>query len=113
LKEQLDLQLKVGEAMAQGRRAAARLREAREKQGGDADAVRRFQALEGRLVTAGGSYPQPMLIDQFANVARMLGQADQKPGRDALLRYDDLKQELDALLAQVERTLVPAAAGSR
>lgn len=112
LEEQLELQLKLGEAMAQGRRAAARLREAREKQSGDAEAVRRLRALEARLVTAGGSYPQPMLIDQLANVARMIGQADQKVGRDAFQRYEDLKQQLDAFLAEVERTLTPAGTGS-
>jgi hypothetical protein len=113
LQEQQALQLKLSEAMAAGRRAAARLREAREKLRGDAEVVRRLQSLEARLVTAGGSYPQPMLIDQFGNVARMIGQADQKVGRDAFLRYDDLKEQLDALLAEVERTLQPVAGGSR
>ena len=53
-----------------------------------------------------------MLIDQLANVARMIGQADQKVGRDAFLRYDDLKQQLDGLSAEVERTLAPTATGS-
>ena len=33
-----------------------------------------------------------MLIDQLANVVRMVGQADQKPGRDAFLRYEVLHQ---------------------
>jgi hypothetical protein len=89
------------------------LREAREKLRGDAEIVRRLQSLEARLVTAGGSYPQPMLIDQFGNVARMIGQADQKVGRDAFLRYDDLKEQLDALLVEIERTLQPVAGGSR
>jgi hypothetical protein len=112
LQVQQTLQLKLAEGMAAGRRAAARLREAREKLRGDAEVVRRLQALEARLVTGGGSYPQPMLIDQFANVARMLGQADQKVGKDAFLRYDDLKEQLDALLAEIERTLAPAAGGS-
>ncbi len=107
LQELLDLQLKIADSLAQARRAAARLRDAKAKQAGDAALVRRLQGLENRLVTAGGPYPQQMLIDQFANVARMLGQADQKPGRDAHLRYQDLKEELDGLLAQVERALAP------
>jgi hypothetical protein len=38
-----------------------------------------------------------MLIDQFSAVARMLGQADQKPGRDAYERFEDLAKELEAL----------------
>ena len=46
-----------------------------------------------------------MLIDQFANVARMLSQADQKPGRDAYLRYDDLVKELEAVKAEAAKVL--------
>ena len=40
-----------------------------------------------------------MLIDQLSNVARMAGQADQKPGRDASLRLDDLLKELAGIKA--------------
>lgn len=105
LEEQLRLLNQLGDAMASGRRAAARLREAREKLAKDGRDTAPIERLEARLVTAGGSYPQPMLIDQFANVARMVGQADQKVGRDALLRYRDLRTELDALLAEVERAI--------
>jgi hypothetical protein len=116
LKEQLELQTKLGEAMAQGRRAAARLRETREKLqrgGGSPAAVRAIESLEARLVTAGGSYPQPMLVDQLANVARMIGQADQRVGRDAFLRYEDLRKELDALLAEADKAVGTAPQGSR
>jgi hypothetical protein len=38
-----------------------------------------------------------MLIDQLSNVARMLGQADQKPGRDAWQRYADLMKAWEAV----------------
>jgi hypothetical protein len=41
-----------------------------------------------------------MLIDQIGNVARMLGQADQKVGRDAYARLDDLMKELRSLEAE-------------
>ncbi len=65
--------------------------------GADATKARDAAALRAQLVTAGGNYPQPMLIDQLANVWRMANQADQRPGRDALLRVEDLQQELAAL----------------
>lgn len=116
LREQLELQKKLADAVAQGRSAAARLRAARERLGKDAGgtgAAKAIDALLARLVTAGGSYPQPMLIDQLANVARMIGQADQKVGRDAFLRYDDLRQELDALLAEVDKAAGSTPAASR
>lgn len=57
-------------------------------------------ALHAQLVTAGGNYPQPMLVDQLANVWRMANQADQPPGRDAVLRLDDLTLALTALEKQ-------------
>jgi hypothetical protein len=108
LRELLDLQTKLLGAMREAHDAADRLLLARA--GGPSrsnEVTQRLAALTGRLVTAGGPYPQPMLIDQLANVLRMLGQADQKPGRDAYLRYDDLRRELDALLAEVRAALGP------
>jgi hypothetical protein len=62
-----------------------------------------LQAAYARLVSAPGPYPQPMLIDQFTNIARMLGLADQKPGRDAWDRYHDLMKDLAALKAEVDK----------
>lgn len=56
-----------------------------------------LQALWARVVTAPGPYPQPMLIDQLSNIARMAGQADQKVGRDAFERFEHLKTELAAI----------------
>ncbi len=49
------------------------------------------------LVTAGGPYPQPMLIDQIRYLASMIDQADHRPGRDAYERYEELKKQLEIL----------------
>jgi hypothetical protein len=46
-----------------------------------------------------GAYPQPMLLNQFQNVQRMIGQADQKVGKDAVDRFNDLMKELGAARA--------------
>ena len=51
-------------------------------------------------MTAGGNYPQPMLIDQLSNVWRMANQADQRPGRDAFVRLEDLRVELAGIEKQ-------------
>ncbi len=99
LEEQARFSLKLRDATSDARRLAERLRQAREKAEGDAAASARLQQLHDRLVTARGAYPQPMLIDQIANVARMVGEADQKVGRDAYARLDDLLKELRALEA--------------
>jgi photosystem II stability/assembly factor-like uncharacterized protein len=95
---QLDLALKLRDAMAEARELADRLAAAR-----DASKARALQQLYDRLVTASMAYPQPMLIDQFANVARMIGQADQRPGRDAYDRFGDLEKQLTTLRADAKK----------
>jgi len=100
----LDIRQKVGEA----RGVLQKLNEARVKAQADTSAagaakVKAIDAVIAKLQTAGGSYPQPMLIDQFANVSRMLGQADQKPGRDAYERFNDLVKELEAVKAEAAK----------
>lgn len=96
----LDIRDKVAEARSLLQKAGesrSRARADRSPQG--ASRLAALDAVIARLETAGGFYPQPMLIDQFAAVARMLGQADQKPGRDAYERFHDLVLELEAVKA--------------
>jgi photosystem II stability/assembly factor-like uncharacterized protein len=100
LDEQFALNVKIRDAVTESLQLAARISEARSGAKIDPGRARQLQALLDRLVTASVVYPQPMLVDQFLNVARMLGQADQKPGRDAYLRYDDLMKELGAIKAE-------------
>ena len=69
----------------------------------DAAGARAVQTLIDRVVTADVPYAQPMLIDQLTNVARMIGLADQKVGRDAFVRFDDLMRELAAVKAEAAR----------
>jgi photosystem II stability/assembly factor-like uncharacterized protein len=90
LEEQFRLQVQVRDAIGEARRLAAGL------DGRGPEAAR----LRARVVTAGGPYPQPMLIDQLANLQRMLSRADQRPGKAATGRYAELRAELDALLRE-------------
>ncbi len=99
LDEQADLLLKVRDAIVAGRQLAERLRAAKTAAAGDAARSRAIDEVLARLVTAPIVYPQPMLIDQLSNIQRMLGSADQKPGRDAWQRYDDLMKEWAAIQA--------------
>ncbi len=64
-----------------------------------------LQALWGRLVTAPGTYQQGMLIDQLGNIVRAEGGADQKVGREARRRFEDLMKELQAIEAAVRQAL--------
>jgi hypothetical protein len=62
-----------------------------------------LQGLLARLVDQPGIYPQPMLINQLQNVARMVGQADQKVGTDAVERFADLTKQLQAVQAEFQK----------
>lgn len=68
-----------------------------------------LQVLWARLVSVAEPYPQRMLIDQFVYLQRMLSRADQKVGRDAYQRYDDLVKELEAIRSEVNSALATAA----
>ena len=72
---------------------------------GDQAAAKKLQELLGKVVTATGIYPQPMLIEQLSNIARMIGQADQKVGKDALIRYEDLMKEMAAIKTALDAAL--------
>jgi photosystem II stability/assembly factor-like uncharacterized protein len=108
--------LKVRDAIAQANTLRGRLRQAMQQKGvqpppapgvGESpesvpysDPLQDFWA---RVVSAGGPYPEPMLIDQLQNVQRMVGGADQKVGQEAIRRFDDLMRELKAIEAAVPR----------
>ncbi len=100
LQEQLDLSLKVRDATADARALGARLTAARPSMKANAGNAKSLEALIARVVTADVVYPQPMLIDQLSNIARMIGQGDQKVGRDAFTRFDDLMKEMGAVKAE-------------
>jgi hypothetical protein len=54
-------------------------------------------SIEKQLTTQEGRYMRPMLLDQLRYLASMLDRADQKPGKDAYERYEELKKWLENL----------------
>ncbi len=48
------------------------------------------------------SYPPPMLLNQLNYLRNMVSSADQRPGNDAYSRFEELKTELERLLANLE-----------
>jgi hypothetical protein len=99
----LDLALKVRDAIAEARALGAKLTAARQAAQPGTGSAKALQALTDRVVTASAVYPQPMLVDQLSNIARMIGQADQKVGRDAFVRFDDLMKEMAAVKAEAAK----------
>jgi hypothetical protein len=59
-----------------------------------------LQKLWAQVADTPGIYVQGMLINQLQNVQRMIGQADQKVGKDAYDRFGDLQTELARLQAE-------------
>lgn len=58
--------------------------------------------LHKALSTAEGRYMTPMIVDQIRYLSSMLDRADQRPGKDALDRYEELRQGLEELKPDFE-----------
>jgi photosystem II stability/assembly factor-like uncharacterized protein len=100
LQEQFDLLRRIQATTADARETVVRITRAIERLssgGGNSAAAASLEALRAKLVTAGGAYPQPMLIDQLSSIARMAGSADQKVGRSAFEYLAELEKELAAI----------------
>ena len=117
LEEQVAFLLKVRDALSDARRLQQQIEEAMKKAGvasvaaaqpgvapSDVKFAHPLQAVWARLLDQPGIYPQPMLISQLQNVSRMVGQADQKVGKDAVDRFNDLTKQLQALQADLQKS---------
>jgi hypothetical protein len=102
LAEQTKFALKVRDALAEARQLSQRVRQAIDARRGD---VAKLQSISEKLVTKSGPYEDQMFIDQMANVAREINQADQKVGASAYERFTDLVKEWAPLKAEAETAL--------
>ncbi len=60
-----------------------------------------LQQAYDELVTAEGIYMKPQLIAQLQYLRYMLLRADQRPGKDAYQRYEELKNRWEKLQNQL------------
>lgn len=105
--EQYDLCVKVQELQSKGRKFQKEVDSLLETHNNKAEGKRQrakvrqklqvLSELRSELVTDKGPYPQPMLLSQISYLYSMISRADQKPGRDAYIRYDELKNQLEIL----------------
>jgi len=102
LVEQARFALKVRDALAEARSDQHRVRQAMDAQRGDQP---KLLNLWDRLTTKPGPYEDQMFIDQLSNVAREIGQADQKVGASAYERFGDLMKEWASLKADANAAL--------
>jgi len=65
----------------------------------------KLNVIKSKLVTSTGRYQQPMILDQIGYLSSMLDRADQEPGRDAYLRYDELSEALSQCEEEISQVL--------
>jgi len=66
-----------------------------------------LKAVHEQLATKTGRYEQPMFLSQIRYLYSMLQRADQKPGKDAYIRFDKLKKwfnDIQKMAEQVSTT---------
>lgn len=63
---------------------------------------KQLSLLEDELIMKEGHYQKPVLIDQLNYLRQMLDQADQRPGKDAFDRYDELKLLVEKILTSYQ-----------
>ncbi|HKK44181.1 MAG TPA: hypothetical protein VJ964_01580, partial [Balneolaceae bacterium] len=110
LQAQLDLNLKIRDALGKAHRIAAGIDTLRKKvkasdlsKKDKAAAINKLDNLYDSIVTSKkGSYPPPMLIDQLNYLYRMTSSADQHPGDDAYTRFRTLNKMLDHIIPKWE-----------
>jgi hypothetical protein len=101
LKAQTELALKARDALSTARVAAAKVEKAIEDKGeGEA-----LMAVKKELITAPRRYSQPMIVDQLSYLYMNLNRADQRPGKDAINRYDELSQVLQEQVDKLNQLL--------
>jgi photosystem II stability/assembly factor-like uncharacterized protein len=105
LTAQESLSLQIRDLLSRAEMAADRIRKAKEQQQLKRQLDKRLAAVYSKLNTAEGVYQQPQLIDQIRYLLSMLDRADQKPGRDAYKRFDELKKELSGYCLEIEKIL--------
>jgi len=102
LREQYELGLTIAALVTEANEVAARVQAGAGKATGEA--AEAFAALRERMVDDPvGSYPKPMLLNQVRYLSGMVGRADQKPGRDAYTRLEQLRAELTDIVRELER----------
>ena len=116
LMEQFSISIKVRDALSLAQIASARIKNARDiiskKSEGKRDIPGSLKKIDDQLalfqdqlVTSQGRYPTPKLNDQLNYLFSMLSRADQKPGKDAYIRYDELINQLHNIIKDLDDIL--------
>jgi photosystem II stability/assembly factor-like uncharacterized protein len=94
------LQLRVQTCMQDARALVTRIDAMLADENLTGDERGRWLVMRSKLVTAGGDYPQPMLLDQLRYLEGIVA-GEHRPGRDAEKRCDQLEELVRELTAAV------------
>ncbi len=111
LREQFEHNTKMRELVADVNTQVQRTRAAETRlkgaSGAAADTLSKVQVISAKLNTQQLRYGKPGLQAHIQYLSGMTGRVDQKVGRDALARYAELKRELDAVKAELNKLFPP------
>jgi hypothetical protein len=112
IEQQVAHNLRVRDAISAAQHSAARVSAAVKRLNGAtgdaADTLRMLTVLDTALTTDPVRYSQPKLVDQLTYLYGMTTSADQRIGRDAVLRLRELEGELKQIQTKVATLLGPA-----
>jgi photosystem II stability/assembly factor-like uncharacterized protein len=110
LKDQFEHNMRVRDLVSQINQLVARIRAAQQSLRGKPDSAKQLDAIDSvaaHLITPSIRYSKPELQTHITYLYQMTTSADQKPGRDAAERYEELRKELEQRKAEVDRLLGP------
>jgi hypothetical protein len=111
LREQFDHNLRVRDMLSEVNKAVARVRSAqaslRDAAGGSGDKLAKLNELASHLITPAIRYSKPELQTHINYLYSLTNATDQKIGRDAVERYQELRKELDEMIAALNQVLGP------
>ena len=97
----------VADGSAQVQRVRAQETRLKSATGAAADTAARVKAISEKLNTPPIRYSKPALQSHITYLASMTTRVDQKVGKDALSRYAQLRKELDAIKAELDKLFPP------
>ncbi|MEZ4423896.1 MAG: hypothetical protein R3E98_10820 [Gemmatimonadota bacterium] len=104
LNAQVDKAVEARDALTEARLALVRLNRALDN-GASGNAKRTLEEIKGMMETAPIRYSRPMLVDQLEYLYGNLLSADQAPGEEYEMRYDELYSLLQEYMQDLERVL--------
>jgi hypothetical protein len=111
LREQFEHNMRVRDLVSEINQLVSRVRAAEQGLKGKPDSATQLDAIDSlaaHLITPAIRYSKPELQTHITYLYQMTNSADEKPGHDAIERYQELRKELDQRKSEADKLLGPA-----